>query len=125
LRKYGSVKIPSFHLNPEDFLPATEEEKRELVLMRESVNFWQDGARRFRKNAIGMISLSVIILLIVFAFVVPLFYPYDYSTQIRGSENLAPMENSQAETDAMAAGASVFPPSAGNRHAGTRYLARL
>ena len=32
-------------LNPEDFLPATEEEKQSQVIMRESVSFWKDGGR--------------------------------------------------------------------------------
>ena len=36
--------------DPEDFLPATNEEKESLVVMRESVGFWRDGARRLRKN---------------------------------------------------------------------------
>ena len=30
-------------LNPEDFLPATEEEKQSQIIMRESVSFWKDG----------------------------------------------------------------------------------
>ena len=30
-------------LNPDDFLPASEEEKQSQVIMRESVSFWKDG----------------------------------------------------------------------------------
>ena len=33
-------------LNPDDFLPATDEEKEGLVVMRDSVSFWKDGFRR-------------------------------------------------------------------------------
>ena len=40
----------SLQLKAEDFLPATEEEKTTLVVMRESVNFWTDGLRRLKKN---------------------------------------------------------------------------
>ena len=36
-------------LNPEDFLPASNEEKESLVIMRESVSFWKDGLRRLLK----------------------------------------------------------------------------
>ena len=36
-------------LNPEDFLPATEEEKQSQIIMRESVSFWKDGMRRLLK----------------------------------------------------------------------------
>lgn len=39
----------SFQLDVSDFLPANEEEKQSLVVMRESVSFWRDGLRRFRK----------------------------------------------------------------------------
>ena len=45
-------------LKPEDFLPATEEEKQSQVIMRESVSFWKDGARRLRKNKVAMVSLG-------------------------------------------------------------------
>ena len=43
----------SLQLNAEDFLPASNEEKQSLVVMRESVNFWKDGIRRLKKNKIG------------------------------------------------------------------------
>lgn len=51
----------SLQLNVEDFAPASNDEKKSLVVMRESVNFWKDGLRRLRKNKIAMFSLVVII----------------------------------------------------------------
>ena len=33
----------------------------------------------------------------IFSFIVPAFYPYDYKTQIKGSENLHPMQYSEKE----------------------------
>ena len=69
-------------LNPDDFLPATNEEKESLVVMRESVSFWKDGFRRLRKNKVAMVSLVVIILIMILSFIVPSFYPYSYKTQI-------------------------------------------
>ena len=53
----------SLQLNVEDFAPASNEEKKSLVIMRESVNFWKDGMRRLRKNKIAMVSLVVILLI--------------------------------------------------------------
>ena len=44
-------------LNPDDFLPAAEEEKQSQVIMRESVSFWKDGMRRLRKNKVAMVLL--------------------------------------------------------------------
>ena len=70
-------------LNPEDFLPATEEEKQSQVIMRESVSFWKDGMRRLRKNKVAMVSMIVIILVMIFSFIVPMFYPYSYEEQIK------------------------------------------
>ena len=87
-------------LNPEDFLPATEEEKQSQVIMRESVSFWKDGMRRFVKNKVAMVSLVVIVLVMIFSFIVPAFYPYlktqwillhmsaPYFNLIRGSTSL-------------------------------------
>ncbi|NLN46824.1 MAG: ABC transporter permease, partial [Clostridiaceae bacterium] len=68
----------SMQFDPSDFLPASEEEKKELIVMRESVTFWKDAGRRLRKNKVAMGSLIVIILTIVFAFILPSFYPYAY-----------------------------------------------
>ena len=105
-----SMKNPlSLQLNVDDFLPAGEDEKQSLVVMRESVSFWKDGARRLSKNPIAMVSLVVLIIIFFFSFVVPAFYPYAYEEQIRGSENLAPMTYSQAELAAKEAGEKVFP----------------
>ena len=53
----------SLQLNVEDFAPASNDEKKSLVVMRESVNFWKDGMRRLRKNKIAMVSLVVILLI--------------------------------------------------------------
>ena len=71
-------------LNPEDFLPATEEEKQSQVIMRESVSFWKDGGRRLVKNKVAMTSIVVVILVMIFSFIVPSFYPYSYKDQIKG-----------------------------------------
>ena len=57
----------SLHINAEDFMPATAEEKQSLVVMRESVSFWKDGFRRLFKNKIAVCSLAVIVLIVIFA----------------------------------------------------------
>jgi oligopeptide transport system permease protein len=112
-------------LNPDDFLPASEEEKESLVVMRESVSFWKDGLRRFSKNKVAMVSLVVIIIIMIFAFIVPSFYPYTYSEQIKGSNNLAPMQYSEGELERIAAGESVFPHILGTDKMGRDYAIRV
>lgn len=113
------------HLGAEDFAPASQEEKQNLVVMRESVNFWKDGLRRLRKNKIAMVSLVVIILIAIFAYVLPAFWPYAYDQQIKYSENLAPFEYGREELKLIEQGESVFPHILGTDRNGRDYAVRL
>jgi len=115
----------SLQLDVSDFLPADNEEKQSLVVMRQSVSFWRDGLRRFKKNKIAMTSLVVIIAIMLFAFVGPVFYPYSYEQQIRGSENLAPMQYSDQELALKAQGEKVFPHILGTDSLGRDTMVRL
>lgn len=80
----------SMHVNPDLFVPATEEEKQELVVLREGTSLWKDAVRRFRKNKFAMVALALIILLFLFAFVGPLLSQYDYDQFNPGQEDQAP-----------------------------------
>jgi len=115
----------TFHLDVSDFLPAAEEEKQSLAVMRESVSFWRDGLRRFKRNKLAMASFVVIILVLLFAFVGPAVYPYSYEQQIRGSENLAPLEYSAQELARIESGESVFPHFLGTDGHGRDTMVRL
>jgi oligopeptide transport system permease protein len=115
----------SLQLDVSDFLPAKKEEKQGLVIMRESVSFWRDGARRFKKNKIAMTSLIIVILVLIFAFVLPEIYPYSYEQQIRESENLAPMQYSEQELKLMESGVKVFPHILGTDGLGRDTMVRL
>ena len=115
----------NMQLDLDDFLPASDEEKENLVVMRDSVSFWKDGMRRLRKNKIAMVSLAVIVLIMICAFIVPSFYPYTYEEQIKGSENLAPMTYSAAELERKEAGEHVFPHILGTDKMGRDYAIRV
>lgn len=117
----------SFHLNlkPEDFLPATEEEKQSQVIMRESVSFWKDGMRRLLKNKVAMVSAFVILIVMIFSFIVPAFYPYTYDHQIKGANNLKPMQYSEEEMARIEAGEDVFPHILGTDKMGRDYAIRV
>ena len=93
--------------------------------MRESVNFWKDGLRRLRKNKIAMFSLVVIILIAIFAYVLPSFWPYSYEQQIKGSNNLAPFEYSAAEQKLIDSGEKVFPHILGTDRMGRDFAVRV
>jgi oligopeptide transport system permease protein len=77
-------------LSPEDFEPATKQEQEELNKLTANTSYWKDAWRRLKQNKIAMISLVVIILFIIFAFVGPALSPYTYDQQVRGDENMAP-----------------------------------
>ena len=120
-----SKNFPSLQLKEEDFLPASAEEKESLVIMRKSVNFWADGMRRLRKNKIAMVSLFFIILIIIFAYILPAVWPYSYEQQIKYSENLAPFEYGKAEQELIDSGESVFPHICGTDKLGRDFAVRL
>lgn len=117
--------ILSLQLREEDFLPATAEEKESLVIMRDSVNFWKDGLRRLRKNKIAMISLVFILIIAIFAYIVPSFWPYSYDQQIKYSENLSPFEFGKDEQARIDAGESLFPHVCGTDRLGRDFAVRL
>ncbi len=117
----------SAQLDVSDFLPADETEKQSLVVMRESVSFWKDGMRRLLKNKVAMVSLVVIILVMIFAFILPIFYPYSYDEQLRGRENLGMMEPIPEKALALAEskGLSTFPHILGTDNMGRDYMIRV
>jgi len=115
----------SMQLDVSNFVPASDEEKQSLVTMRDSIGFWKDGLHRLRKNNVAMISLVVIVIVMVLAFIVPSFYPYDYKEQIRGNENLAPMGYSVKEQASIDSGDFVFPHFLGTDNLGRDLSVRI
>lgn len=115
----------SFQLKIEDFLPATDEEKQSLTQLRPSVSFFKDALRRLGKNKVAMVSLVVILVVMIFSFVIPNFYPYKYEQQIKGSEYLNPMTYSQQEQTRLDAGEKVFPHFLGTDNLGRDYAVRV
>ena len=106
-------------------MPASGEDKESLVIMRESVGFWKDGIRRFRKNKIAMSAFFLVLLIMIFCFIVPAFYPYKYEQQMKGSERLAPMQYSKVEQAEMAKGEKIFPHLLGTDQNGRDYMIRV
>lgn len=113
------------NIDPEDFELATNEEKEKLIVMRESVGFWKEGFWRLRKNKVAMISLIIIMFILIFSFVVPIFYPYSYKMQIIGANNLKPMEYSTEELVLIQSGEKVFPHIFGTDRLGRDFAIRV
>ena len=112
-------------LTAADFVPATDEEKQSAVQMRESVGFWKDGFRRLKRNPVSMGALAILILMALLAYVVPYFYPYNYYDQMRGSENLGPMQYSADEMVKKENGEKLFPHILGTDNLGRDYSIRV
>ena len=72
----------SLHVNMDDFLPATEEEKAYMVQMRPSTTFFKDGMKRLLKNKIATLSLIVIVLVTLSALIIPKYWPYSYDAML-------------------------------------------
>lgn len=77
-------------LKPEDFAPATGEEKADFIRQRKSVSYWADAWRRLRKNTVAMVAMAVLVVIILFAFLGPVLMPYGYEQFNKGAENLHP-----------------------------------
>ena len=107
--KNRNEQANEFHLSAEDFLPASSDEKQETVVMRESISFWKDALQRLVKRKVTMAAFIALVIVFVFAFIVPSFYPYTYDQQVRGSENLHPFEYSEQEQARIDKGEDVPP----------------
>ena len=72
-----------------------------------------------------MISLVFIFLIVVFAYILPSFWPSSYEQQIKYSENLSPFQYSETEQAQIDAGQKVFPHICGTDKLGRDFAVRL
>ena len=70
------------HLDPNAFLPATEEDKQYISRMRPSSTFFKDGCKRLLKNKVATISLILILLITLSSIVLPMVWPYSYDAML-------------------------------------------
>ena len=74
----------------DDFELATEDAKENFIEKAPPISYWKDAWRRLKQNKVAMVALGFIIFIFIFAFIMPLFFKNDYSTMVRGDENLTP-----------------------------------
>ena len=127
-------KFFSMHVDVDQFIPATEEEKAYMVQMRPSSTFFKDGVKRLLKNKVATVSLIVIVVIVLTAIILPAFWPYAYDTQLgitpgkpvdSSYNNLAPFEYGKTEQQLIAEGQKVFPHIFGTDAAGRDYFIRI
>ena len=124
----------SMHVDMDNFIPATPEEKAYMVQMRESSTFFKDGVKRLVKNKVALVSLIIIAVITLAALVLPAFWPYSYDQQLgvkRGEpvdasfNNIPPMQYGMTEKMQISQGDKVFPHIFGTDERGRDYFIRV
>ena len=124
----------SFHVNMDDFIPATEAEKEYMVQMRPASTFFKDGVKRLLKNKVATLCFVMIVLITLTSIFLPMFWPYSYDAQLgitpgkpvdSSYSNLAPFKYGATELERMEAGESIFPHIFGTDSAGRDYFIRV
>ncbi len=128
-------KFPfTMHVNVEDFLPASDEEKEYMVQMRPSTTFFKDGMKRLLRNKIATASMIIVILITLAALIIPAFWPYSYDNMLGitpgkptdpSYNNLAPFQYGKTELKRIEAGEKIFPHVFGTDSAGRDYFIRV
>jgi oligopeptide transport system permease protein len=72
------------------FTPAHVDPSKSEKIAKPSLNFWQDSWMRVRKNKGAVVSLVILVILLLLAFIGPFITPYDYDTQTTKHNNLPP-----------------------------------
>ena len=111
-----SLQIDLNKFSKEQFVKATEEEKRQQDVMSKSTTFFKDGMRKLFKNPLAVMSIIVLAAIILVIIVAPMIVPYKYDEILsvngrrdKGAKNLAPMTYSEMEQKYIDEGGSRFP----------------
>ncbi|WNR46427.1 ABC transporter permease [Paenibacillus roseipurpureus] len=81
------------------FAPVSKKSLTGEVIVRPSLNYWQDAWRRLKKNRLAMAGLIILVTLIVLAIIVPWVSSYDYQTQNLKLKNAVPSSSHLFGTD--------------------------
>lgn len=121
MSNYSADQIPkkrllSMQLDVSRFERATDEEKEQHEVMRESTTFFRDGMRKLFKNPLAVMSIIVLALVLLTIIIAPMVVPYGYSDMVtvngkrdKSAKNLAPFTYSKMEMQAIEEGQEIFP----------------
>ena len=124
----------SMHVDLDQFIPASDEDKAYMVQMRPSSTFFKDGVKRLLKNKVATVSFFIIVIITLTSIFLPMFWPYTYEQQLgvvpgkpvdSSYNNLKPFEYSSTEQAKIDAGEKVFPHIFGTDAQGRDYLIRI
>ena len=115
-RRPLSAQLDLSKFSRENFVPATEEEKRQQDVMSKSTTFFKDGMRKLFRNPLAVISMVILLVIIVTIIVAPMIVPYKYEEMLsvngkrdKGAKNLAPFKYSKLEQEYIDNGGTRFP----------------
>ena len=86
-------------LKPDDIIPATEDQKQQLDVMRKGTTYWKDAWRRLKQNKVAMAAMFMLIFIILLAIIAPIVSPYTYDQQIRADARQGPSAKHWMGTD--------------------------
>jgi len=123
----------SIQIDLSKFTLATDQEKAQQDIMRESTTFWRDGMRKLSKNRLAMASLIVLIFIVILIIIAPSIVPYGYEQMVtvngvrdKSAQNLAPFTYSELEQEYMDDnGEKLFPHILGTDHLTRDYFIRV
>ena len=78
------------NVTEKNFAPLNANRDQSDVIVRPSVSYWKDVFRRIKSDKVAMVSLSVIIIISLFAIFAPIFSKYGYETTSMLETNLKP-----------------------------------
>ena len=78
------------NVTEKNFAPLNANRGLSDVIVRPSVSYWKDVFRRIKSDKVAMVSLSVIIIIALFAIFAPIFSKYGYETTSMLETNLKP-----------------------------------
>jgi len=84
-----------------DFTKLSRDAHLADVIVRPSVSYWKDVFRRIRADKVAIISLTVILLIALFAIFAPMLSPYSYETTDMLATNQAPNAQHWFGTDSV------------------------
>ncbi len=111
-----STQINLKKFSRDNFIPATDDEKRQQDVMSESTTFFKDGMRKLFKNPLAVASIIMLLCIIITIIVAPMIVPYSYEEILsvngkrdKGAKNLAPFTYSELEQKYIDNGGTRFP----------------
>ena len=89
------------NVTEKNFAPLNANRDLSDVIVRPSVSYWKDVFRRIKSDKVAMVSLSVIIIIALFAIFAPIFSKYGYETTSMLETNLKPGDGHIFGTDSL------------------------